>query len=258
MKFRLPSRKKRSTSEKEDPKYKRPLRFAEVQDRKKKRKRVVFICFGVGILLVFISMLLFVRSFFLIKHVSCGVEDETCDGELLHSAQSLAGKSMLSTLSLSHAILHAKIERLWPNGVRVHFTKPELLLTFSPSKDGVSGYSLTKEGVIVHFGMSMQELPPIADTALETLQVGDRIEEKRRTFYERLLGMSQLIKELHITYILVQDDVVTMRLDENAVAIMDTEHIESQLRALQTFLSVTTIDRHGKTIDFRFDNPVMK
>lgn len=259
MRLRIPSpfRKRKTTAETSVVKE-RPLRFAEVQDRKKKRRKLIFLFGCVAILTVVVVIIFLLRSFFLISHVSCVIENVSCDDELVQSSQALKGKSMLSQLRVSHAFLHSKIERLWPNGIKVHYSQPELLLSFAPSKEGIAPYSLTKDGIIVHVVGQMESLPVVSDVQLEMLHTGDHVDQRTFAYYDHLMQGLRTLHIQQISSISTNDDVITVQLDASSRAVMDKEGISAELQDLQTFLSVSTVERNGKVIDFRFHNPVVK
>src|SRR5258708_4704277 len=263
MKLRFPHisvRKKKDIVPREKPiVYERPLRFAEIQDKKKKRGRLIKSVLILGILLLFISGAVFLRSFFTVKRVVCVVEGQACDGTLMETAHSLVGKSMFRNLMLSHAYLVVKTARMWPNGVRVQFFKPELLVTFTSSREGMAPFSLTKTGVVVGFTGENPHLPPIRDLQLETKQVGDHANETTFLFYQSLVSLLPKMNIMQITGITVSDDeTVTLYLDENSLAVAEKKRIEDELQSLQTLLLSPALDRKGKTIDLRFENPVVR
>src|SRR5258708_6087175 len=147
MKFSQPHilpRKKKNIPPREKPiVHERVLRFAEIEDKKRRRSRFVKFALVVGLSLSALVGVVCLYSFFSVKHVVCMMESQTCDDQLTRVARTLLGKSMFSNIALSHPYLSVRTQRQWPNGVRVQFSKPQLLLTFTPTEDGIAPFSLT-------------------------------------------------------------------------------------------------------------------
>ncbi len=237
----------------------RQLRFIEVKDREKKRGRLLrlLFLFIVFCLLVFMAQAVWLRFF--IKDIECHVEGGSCDENLLKISHELIGKSMFSNLHFTHPFLVVSLKRQWPNHVTVTFGKPVLLVTFLPSQEGKPPYSLTANGILVSFTNTNQHLPPLYDLLLEKMPMGSSVDEKKRAFYTYLSSKVPLDVLSHIQKITVTDEeTVTMELDAATRAVADISRIDSELLSLQALLSSPTIDRNGKTIDLRFDNPVLK
>lgn len=255
--FRKKNRDQKQTHE--SVQKERPLRFAEIQDRKKRQQRMVRLVLIAGVFLAVCIATFLLRSFLTVRSVSCFVQTDTCDEALTSSSQVLIGKNMLEPLTISHAYLDVAVKRQWPNTARVTFTKPELLVTFTPSVEGKAPVSLTTNGIVVSFVMEQTSMPAITDLFIETKQQGEHIDEKRLKFYKELLPLlGQLRMEQIRSITIVDDQTVIFSVDSDTQVITDTVDIAGKLETLQTLLDTPTIDRRGKTIDLRFQNPVIK
>src|SRR5258706_2879641 len=75
-------------------------------------------------------------------------------------------------------------------------------------------------------------------------------------------GIEKIITDLHLSQIIavkvISETQVEIQLDRNSLAIANEADIQKQLLTLQTILQSPTIDRSNKTIDLRFENPVLK
>lgn len=257
MKIRVPFL--RRPKKPDPPEPRRSLRFAEIEDIRRRRLKVIKL---IGILVVLIAAIalgVYLFSFTLVKHVSCKLGGEKCENLLEQSADTLQGKSMLASLSLSHPYLKVAVKRVWPNGVEVSFSKPELLLSFQPSKAGVKSFSLTDSGFVVYFLADGSSFPPITDAALEAMPEGARVPEPTLNFYRELTLALHKVPSLPIQTIKVVDaSDVEIALNQNTRAIAMQKGITQELSSLQAILLSPTINREGKVIDLRFENPVLK
>lgn len=237
----------------------RPLRYTEIKDRERKRGKILRLFLLFVAFCFFIFMVRALWSRFFIKDTECHVETGLCDENLLKVSRELIGKSMFSNLHFTHPFLVVSLKRQWPNRIIVTFGKPTLLVTLLSSQEGKPAYSLTASGVLVSFTLANQHLPPLYDFLLEKMPIGSTVDEKKHVFYAYLSSKAPSDVLSHIQKITVSDEeTVTMELDAATRVVADTSHIDSEFLSLQALLSSPTIDRSGKTIDLRFDNPVLK
>lgn len=195
--------------------------------------------------------------FFRVKTVNCELEGQNCDTQLTELANSLLGRVIFAHLEVNHPYLSVRLERRWPSTVRVEFEKPQILVTFK-SGEHVPGFSLSRSGYLVPFLDASLELP-IEDQRLSAALIGQKITDEAMQFYFELVEALKKYNQLEIIGIkVVSEDYIEFRLDFNTTAIAQSQHIGSQLASLQAIWESPTIEHRGKTIDLRFQNPVMK
>lgn len=240
-----------------DP-VRRPLRFVEIIERREKRRRVIQRIIILATLFSLLAGIVYGHSSLIVNQVDCQFEGENCETELNKYASTLTGKSMLSWLKVSHPYLLSKTERVWPSGVRVIFHKPLILLSFTTSSPERPSYSLTESGFITPFldGMTMI---PVQDLMLEKKNHGEKVNDRQRSFYKELVLALKQYPNLPISSIqIISEDLVELFLDMNTKIEASETNIGNQLASLQAILLSPTIQREGKTIDLRFQNPVLK
>jgi len=247
-------RRKRTT----DQPPKRELRYAEVVDIAKRRKRrLKFLGLLVGSSLL-IAGIFFLVSSLRVKKISCELGGAECASNLLDVVDVLRGKSMFSSLEIKHPYLPTVSERIWPDGLKVTFQQPQLLLTLRSEKTENRAYSLTANGYIVGFVDTSQALP-IYDYSLDSKLEGERVDSATLNFYQELIAALKKYSNLPIKQInVLGPDEVRFLLDSNATAIAFTRSISAELFSLQAIWESPTIEKSGKVIDLRFENPVLK
>lgn len=236
----------------------RSLRFAEVEDIKKRRQRFIrlILCF-VGIIL-FIGIAIYLFSLFRVKHIACKLDGENCENNLLQAVSLLKGRSMFSRLSLNHPFLQAKLRRVWPDSVMVTFAKPTLLVTFTRAAPQDPPVSLTVSGYLVPY-LNGPKTPPIEDESTSQLPQNEKVSDSVLAFYTELTQSLLKFPNLPISRIkVVSEDEIHIFLDQGSAAIASQSSIARQLSSLQAILLSPTINREGKIIDLRFENPVLK
>lgn len=238
----------------------RPLRSQELKDkRKSKHKKLKAILFLLGLL--FLGGIFWqVRSYLLVKDIQClSPDEEVCKEQITILADQIRGKVIFGKLSPSHPYLTVEIKRSLPHTVRLKVIKPALLLTFSTYSQESKPYSLTKEGVKVPFLGVSAHLPVIKDASLEKLSDGYQVESPVLIFYQTVLEMLAKQGSIKVTQILLLDsDQIIFTLEQNISAVMRREDFGKQWETLQMWLDSPTIEKVGKTIDLRFENPVVK
>lgn len=234
----------------------RELRYAEVMDRKRRRRARLRLLLGlIGIILV-VAGLVWISSQLRVKRILCTLDGQVCETALEKAAESLLGSSMFGELQIRHPYLGVNFKRIWPSTVSVRFTKPELLFTFRPTGEG-KPYSLSSGGYVVEY--LGPETRPIYDQELETKQLSEKVEPRVLNFYQELNKQLEQHPGLAIQEIrVISEDEVILMLDRETRAVAMQEGIGEQLSSLQAIYESPTIAREGKTIDLRFDNPVLK
>lgn len=236
----------------------RQLRFAKIQEIRKRRMRVLRLILSLLLFALGISVIIFLLSMITIKHVSCKLDSESCEKELQTIADKLLGKNILSNLRLSHPYLLVQTQRVWPNAARVLFKKPEVLLSFQSSNFANPPYSLTSSGFLVSY-LGENKYPPIIDLTLEGRPLGEKAPEKSLRFYKELLTALQKYRDLSIQSLkVVSEDEIEIVLAGNIRAQASQDRIDDELSSLQAILLSPTMDTEGKVIDLRFQNPVLK
>lgn len=237
---------------------KRELRYAEVIDREKRRKRKLrFFLVLLGIICLTLSIF-FLTSLLKVKHIACTLDEGECPAELKQKTNAIRGRTMLADLGLSHAYMGVKMVRVWPDGLRVHFSRPKLLISFHRSQSETLGYSITENGYIVSHINEAQSIIAV-DLMLENKSEGEKIEVTQLEFYNQLINSLQSKSNLKLIQIkVITQDEVQLYLEENVMAIAYMSKIDRALFSLQAIWESPTIEKAGKVIDLRFENPILK
>lgn len=238
----------------------RPLRFQEIKDKKKSKHKKLKALLRLICLLLFAWIFWQVRSYFLVKDIWCEIpDDKICQDQISIVGNQIQGKFILGKLSLTHPYLIIETKRSLPHTVRLIVTNPALLLTFSTYSQESEPYSLTKEGVKVPILGLSAHLPVIKDASLEMLSDGYQVESQVLIFYQTVLEMLAKQGSIKVTQILLLDsDQIIFTMEQNISAVMRREDFGKQWETLQMWLDSPTIEKIGKTIDLRFENPVVK
>lgn len=164
---------------------------------------------------------------------------------------------MFSSMSLVHSYLKPQISRQFPSTIMASFKRPTALLTLFPETSG-SPLTLTNDGTIIPDAGAGSTVP-ITDATLTDLVIGSHVSSAKLDFYHSLASFLQNSHGLPVSRIVIQnEDEVHFFLDQNSQALLTETGLKAQLVSLQLLLNSPTIERQGKTIDLRFDNPVIK
>lgn len=235
----------------------RPLRFTEVKDLQRRRQqklKLIILLFGILILL---GCVYFLISLVTVRKVNCSLEGGSCSSDLIQLSKTLLGRSMFSELQLSHPYMENTVARSWPNAVNVKFKQPKILVSLQSTIKNSVSYSLTDSGYIVS-NIEPEELV-IEDLELEKLSIGSKVSGSVLDFYKMLIPTLKTFKDTPISSVkIVSEDEILIYLGQNITAIAMRDGIKTQLSSLQAILLSPTIDKVGKTIDLRFENPVLK
>lgn len=253
-KFRIPT--KRRHVRHEEPAPMRELRYAEIVERKKKRRANLKVLFTFLILGSIVFLIFWLWSQSKVKSIVCSYGGEKCENDLASEANVILGKSMFAKLEIKHPYLPTKLKRQWPNKVNVEFGKPNILLIFNFSEEKFVG--ITENGYVIN-ASNRAEGPILLDDSLSQLKVGDKVSSGRLDAYKELSASLANLKFVVVSEVrITSEDEIYLKLPENTQAILGIKNISKQLSSLQAIYESPTITNEGRTIDLRFSNPVLK
>ncbi len=223
------------------------------------RKNLTLFFFFVCSFFVFIYILFF-SPIFVVKDVQCSQKHSVCDtlqtelqGENIFLLDSnVIEKNWIEEYAtIDNVFIHKRL----PSFITLEIIQQESLYILVFDNEYLV---INKDGNVVSTAQQA-DIPEIfIEVNKDTILIKDRVEDDMHNFFSTFI---QSIEDSHLIYsalIFKGTNEIRVQLRGVAEAIMKTENIESQVYALQYMLSHSTIEKQYRTIDMRFEKPILR
>lgn len=210
---------------------------------------------GVGILLVLGTR---VFSALRVRTVTCTYSAHDCPDALHEHIQPLKGAFIFRLPHLATTRAYT-LKRTFPDHVDVNFTLSQLLLSFHTQEASESAYSLSTDGHIDRFETRSDQTISALDDELASYTDWTPVSKGVLDLYTAIMAFSMKGDHVALSKVYRMSETETILVFTNEmVAIIRDEGAQKMLNSLQAVLTSPTMDLTKKTIDLRFDNPVIR